>query len=287
MDTGTLQDDAQGERTRFWRAQELGGLELLHARYIGQRFAPHVHEGFSLVLIEQGAQRFRHRGAEHLAPSGSLVLINPDEVHTGSKAHDAGWQYRGFYPEIDQVGSVIDELSLGGRGLPTFDASVLHDPQLSRAFIHVHRLLESPASDLERQTCWREALLALFQRHARVPEARRFGQEPLAVARARELLAARLLDPPSLEELAAAVNLSPFHLSRVFRQATGLPPHAWIKQRRLEQARALLKQGGAPAMVAAQLGFADQSHLSRQFKQAYGVAPGEYRLACGRSIISS
>jgi AraC-like DNA-binding protein len=211
------------------------------------------------------------------------VLINPDEVHTGSKAHEAGWLYRGFYPEIGQVGSVLDELELGGRGLPTFDASVLHDPELSRAFLHVHRLLESNASSLERQTCWREALLLLFQRHARVPEARPAGQEPQAVARARELLAARLVEPPSLEELAAAVNLSPFHFARVFRKATGLPPHAWIKQRRLEQARALLKGGCAPASVAAQLGYADQSHLSRQFKQAYGVAPGEYRQACGRS----
>jgi AraC-like DNA-binding protein len=51
-------------------------------------------------------------------------------------------------------------------------------------------------------------------------------------------------------------------------------------QRRLEQARALLKNGSAPLSVAMQLGFADQSHLSRQFKQTYGVGPGEYRKAC-------
>ncbi|MNE23662.1 Arabinose operon regulatory protein [compost metagenome] len=80
------------------------------------------------------------------------------------------------------------------------------------------------------------------------------------------------------------MNLSPFHFARVFRQATGLPPHAWLKQRRLEQARALLKDGCAPSSVAMQLGFADQSHLNRQFKQAYGVAPGEYRMACARSF---
>ncbi|SDH95104.1 AraC family transcriptional regulator [Pseudomonas panipatensis] len=273
-----------GEQTRFWRAPELGGLELLRARFIEQRFAPHVHEGFALVLIEQGAQRFRHRGAEHLAPAGSLVLINPDEVHTGSKAHEAGWRYRGFYPEVGQVAAVLDELALGRTGLPSFDASVLQDSRVIQSCLDVHRLLESHADTLECQTRWREALLLLFQRYARVPEAPPPGREPLAVARARELLAARLCEPPSLEELAAAVNLSPFHFARVFRKATGLPPHAWLKQRRLEQARALLKSGCQPASVAAQLGFADQSHLSRQFKQAYGVAPGEYRQACARSL---
>ena len=82
------------------------------------------------------------------------------------------------------------------------------------------------------------------------------------------------------------MNLSPFHFARVFRQATGLPPHAWLKQRRLARARTMLRQGGAPLNVAFDLGFADQSHLSRQFKQAYGVTPGEYRRACADSAIS-
>ncbi|MCY1395741.1 HTH-type transcriptional activator RhaR [compost metagenome] len=277
-------DTAAVEQTRFWRADELGGVELLHARYIEQRFAPHVHEGYVFTVIERGAQRFRHRGGDHLAAAGGMVLINPDEVHTGSKAHDEGWLYRGFYPEIAQVTTVLDELNLGRGGLPSFSASVLRDAELTRTFATLHQLLDSGAAALQQQTCWREALLMLFRRHARIPEPAPAGKEPRAVAHARELLAARLVEPPSLEELAAAVNLSPFHFARVFRKATGLPPHAWLKQRRLEQARALLKDGCAPSSVAMQMGFADQSHLNRQFKQAYGVAPGEYRMACARSF---
>lgn len=270
-----------GEQTRFWQSRELGGVELLHARYIEQRFAPHVHEGFAFIVIERGAQRFRHRGSEHLAPVGSMVLINPDEVHTGSKAHEQGWSYRGFYPDNAQVVEVLEELRLGRKGTPSFSASVLHDPQLHQCFAQLHRLLDGGASALRQQTTWREAILLLFQRHAHIPEAPSPGREPRAVALAKELLGSRIAEPPSLEQLAAAVNLSPFHFARVFRHATGLPPHAWLKQRRLEQARVLLKEGCAPLGVALQLGFADQSHLTRQFKQAYGVGPGEYRRACG------
>lgn len=252
------------------------------ARYIKQRFTPHVHEGFVFTVIEHGAQRFRHRGADHLAPVGSMVLINPDEVHTGSSAHEQGWLYRAFYPAPAQVNGVLDELGLAHRGLPSFAASVLQDVELHRAFGQLHRLLDSDASVLQQQTAWRETLLMLFQRHAGVRQAAVAGLEPRAVSLAKELLAARLGEPPSLEELAAAVNLSPFHFARVFRRATGLPPHAWLQQRRLEQARALLRDGCAPLSVALQLGFADQSHLTRQFKQVYGVGPGEYRNACHR-----
>ncbi|MGY4531265.1 AraC-like DNA-binding protein [Pseudomonas sp. TE3786] len=263
----------------------MGGVELLHAHYIEQRFAPHVHDGYVFTVIERGAQRFNHRGAEHLAPVGSMVLINPDELHTGSKAHDEGWLYRAYYPEIGQVNAVFEELELAPEGLPSFAASVLHDPQLAGLFSGLHRLLgDGHASALERQTAWREAILLLFQRYAKVRTAAEAGREPQAVARAKELLGASLVEPPSLEQLAATVNLSPFHFARVFRRATGLPPHAWVKQRRIEQARALLKAGCAPVNVAMQLGFADQSHLTRQFKQAYGVGPGEYRQACARSF---
>ena len=74
--------------------------------------------------------------------------------------------------------------------------------------------------------------------------------------------------------------MSPFHFARVFRRATGLPPHSWLMQRRVERARALLKVGCTPLTVAMQLGFADQSHLTRQFKQTYGIGPGAYRKAC-------
>ena len=268
------------EQTRFWQAEALAGVELLHARYIEQRFAPHVHEGFVFTVIEHGAQRFRHRGSDHLAPVGSMVLINPDELHTGSKAHEEGWRYRGFYPDNAQVTGVLAELGLASGGMPSFASSVLHDSQLHRLFGALHLLLGSGAEALQQQTAWREAILLLFQRHARLPQAKSPGREPQAVARAKELLGSQLAEPPSLEQLAAAVNLSPFHFARVFRRTTGLPPHAWLKQRRLEQARALLKSGCMPLAVAMQLGFADQSHLTRQFKQVYGVGPGEYRSAC-------
>ncbi|MDX1296911.1 MAG: AraC family transcriptional regulator [Pseudomonas sp.] len=268
------------ERTRFWTSRELRGVELLHAHYIEQRFTPHVHEGFVFTVIEQGAQSFRHRGSDHLAPVGSMVLINPDELHTGSRAHEQGWRYRGFYPDNHLVGGVLAELGLDMGGLPSFADSVLHDPQLHRMFTELHRLLDSRASALQQQTAWREAILALFQRHARIPAGRAPGHEPRAVARAKDLLSSQLAEPPSLEALARAVNLSPFHFARVFRRATGLPPHAWLMQRRLEQARGLLKNGCTPLSVAMQLGFADQSHLSRQFKQTYGVGPGAYRKAC-------
>jgi len=81
----------------------------------------------------------------------------------------------------------------------------------------------------------------------------------------------------ALQELARVVNLSPFHLARVFRQTVGLPPHAYQTRLRLVQAKTLLAQGYDVGFVASETGFCDQSHFTQQFKRHYQVTPGSYR----------
>jgi transcriptional regulator GlxA family with amidase domain len=80
-----------------------------------------------------------------------------------------------------------------------------------------------------------------------------------------------------LQELAGVVNISPFHLSRVFRQAVGLPPHAYQTKLRLEHARTLLVQGYDVGSVAHATGFFDQTHFTKQFQRHYLMTPGSYR----------
>ncbi|WAH61298.1 AraC family transcriptional regulator [Pseudomonas silvicola] len=276
-----------GESIHFWQAPPLAGVELLSARYIEQRFVPHVHDGFVIGMIVDGAQRYRYRGADHLAPRGTLVLINPDEVHTGSKGHDQGWLYRAFYPHNTRLDSLMQELDISTCATHAFSETLYRDPDLVAGFHHLHRLLENASEALEQQTLWREMMLALFARHAKLRLPGEAGREPRAIARAKELLLTHLAEPPSLEALAEAVHLSPFHFARCFRKATGLPPHAWLMQQRLARARALLRDGCLPVQVAMQLGFADQSHLSRQFKKVYGVGPRAYRDAGGQSPVAS
>ncbi len=81
----------------------------------------------------------------------------------------------------------------------------------------------------------------------------------------------------TLERLAEIAYLSPYHLNRIFSQTVGLPPHKYKIQRQVKQARSLLLQGMPLKQVAAETGFADQSHLTRQFKRLMQVTPGQYQ----------
>jgi len=80
-------------------------------------------------------------------------------------------------------------------------------------------------------------------------------------------------------DLAAVSGLSRFQLVRQFARATGLTPHAYLIQRRIDMARALLARGSTLVDAAAASGFADQSHMTRLFIRAYGITPGAYAAA--------
>jgi AraC family transcriptional regulator len=97
--------------------------------------------------------------------------------------------------------------------------------------------------------------------------------------RAKDFVDANLDGDISVMLLARACGLSTKHFSRAFRQSTGLAPHQWLLQRRIDKAKQLLR--GSPALVDVALacGFADQSHFTRVFTRTVGLSPGQWRRA--------
>ncbi len=267
------------EIATFWRDPALHNLELLHAHYITHSFAPHAHEGFAIGVIERGAERFAYRRANHIAPAGSLVVINPGEMHTGSTLLPDGWSYRMLYPEAHVLQSVASEMSGRNHDIPFFAEPVIDDPDLAALILQVHELLEMPSTPLERESRLLPVLAHLIERHADArpmrPQRRRVQPTP-AVWRVRDYLTEHYTDVVTLDELAALAGLSPFHLLRTFSAAVGMPPHVYLTQVRVTRAKALLAAGLPIAEVAALTGFVDQSHFSRHFKRTVGVAPGQY-----------
>ena len=263
------------ERARLWRDSALGDLDLLTARYITHSFAPHFHEGYAIGVIEQGAETFRYRGQEEVAPAGHIVIVNPGEIHTGSAAGDNGWTYRMFYPSVDLIAGVARELVGRPTGLPFFSQAVIHDPTIAGRLAGAHRAIERAPHVLDRESVLLMALADLIRLYAdaRIPPIP-FRDAPGTVTRAREALSADLSADLSLTDVADAAEVSRYHLIRLFQRHFGLPPHAYRTQLRVHRARALLAQGLGIAEAAAAVGFSDQSHLNRHFKRVYGVTPG-------------
>ena len=111
-------------------------------------------------------------------------------------------------------------------------------------------------------------------------ETDRISTQPRAVTQAVDFIHDNYPSDLSLSDIAAAAHLSPFHLSRIFKKATGVTPHQYLLQVRVNSARSLLTAGAGDrslAEVAAAVGFADQSHLTRHFKRMLGMTPKQLR----------
>ncbi len=118
-----------------------------------------------------------------------------------------------------------------------------------------------------------------FVRHLPLPTSNK-GLSPERLRRVRDYVEAHLDEDLSLTVLADIACLSPYHFSRSFKEAAGVGPQRYVIQCRLERAKTLLRRTREPlALIAQDVGFADQSHLNSIFHREVGVTPGRFRAA--------
>ena len=271
---------APRDAAHFWYAGALGGLDLLHAHYVTHAFKPHVHEGYAIGVVLSGAQALRHdRQRKLLMPQGAVAAINPGEVHTGYAGAASGWRYRMFYPGVELIKTVAADLDPATKAPPALRGPVIHDPDLFVRLLALHRLLEDPAATLlERETRLHQTLALLVRRHGFAPtQDERPAKDDRRVGVIRDYLHEHAHQEIAVADLANLVGLTRSHLTRLFAERTGLPPHSYQVQLRIWRAKSLLRQGEPIAQVATAVGFADQSHLTRHFKRALGVTPGQFQ----------
>lgn len=268
------------DRALFWQTRRLADLECLDATFFKHRYAPHIHSSYVIGIIVSGCERFFIRGAYRDAVWGELCFVNPGEVHDGAPGEDH-YSYRMTYPSRDLIRDIARDLTTSPvKADPFFRDSVIRSPALARQFLEVHKNLAEWENQKDRLQS-EEKMLSLYGafllHYSDLGGGRVIGREAGPVIRARDYIAAHYREDIDLSVLAQEAGLSRYYLIRAFAKEMGLTPHAYLISRRVEAARALLARGESPSAVAIDVGFYDQSHLARAFKQRVGVAPGQFR----------
>jgi AraC-like DNA-binding protein len=271
-------DNKTKEKANFTIANAFDGIEIVHADYKGQEFSKHVHEGYTIGVIEKGAQRFYRSGEIHTADTNAIILVNADDVHTGESATPEGWQYRAMYPLPEHFENVCVDLYEGKKCAPYFSSSVINDPLLTEQLRLLFNQVDNNASKLLTETILYGLMLRLTLRHSslrHVPKDISGSKEKLI--RVKEYLDFYPEEDISLKQLAIIAGLSQYHFIRQFKKMIDLAPHGYQIQARLKKAKNLLKAGVKPVMVATDCGFHDQSHFNRHFKKALGTTPSKFQ----------
>lgn len=262
--------------SHYWRHPAVAHIETRNV-VDGRRLShePHAHATFSIGAIIGGQSTYLNgHHTRHIA-AGSLVLINPGVVHACNPLPDQPWAYRMFYVDAAWLAALQRRLGLSSAdGLQPFAEQHSTDAQLFAGLERLYaQLTAAGASDVALQTAASEFFQFLLQRLTPAQSA----PAQAKLLRAAEYIRQRCLQPLALEQIGAAVQLSPSYLIRAFKAQYGLTPHGYLIDCRLQLAREGLRRGEPIAEVAARAGFADQAHLQRLFKRALAATPGQYR----------
>ncbi|WP_214103790.1 helix-turn-helix domain-containing protein [Acrocarpospora catenulata] len=264
---------AEREHVRAWRPAIRGITEVLHARFTEHAYPLHVHDSWTVLIIDDGMVRYDLDRHEHGALTKLVTVLPPYVPHNGRAASAHGFRKRVLY---------LDRAELGEEMIgPAVDHPALPDQALRRSIDRLHGVLASPGDILEA-----ESHLALIRErlHHHLGRAEHGDPADPPLARhLRDLLDARLRDGISLDEAARLLHRHPTHLIRAFTREFGMAPHQYQISRRVDLARQLLLQGLPPGTVAAETGFYDQPHLNRHFKRILGVTPARFA-ASGRRL---
>lgn len=241
----------------------------------------HCHQEYQIGFSLDTNGGYSYRGSSHPVPMGHFSCLHSGEVHATTRKNtwmDQRRTYWMLYIPPEQLATIAQALYGRLTSLPYFTNPVIYDRPLVIQFLQFFRTFHQQASTLERTTLLSICLNQLLQRHAEqrtLPKTP--GRDRRRAQQIKDYLMAHPTENISLNQLAQKVGLSPYYLHRVFQKEVGITLHQYQLQVRITRAKQLLHQGLSLKHVANEAGFADQSHLTRQFKRFVQVTPGRYQ----------
>jgi AraC-like DNA-binding protein len=237
-------------------------------------FPRHWHDTYGVGLILRGAQKSWSGRGNVEAGRGNVITCNPGEVHDGMPIGGARiWRMLHFPPAL--IETIVADIREGRSAPFEFAHPVIDRRDFASTVAGVYRAMTSQDANSESA---HERLIELI--------ASLLNDKPRAFATATSALnraKTRIDDDPTLSmtlaDLATDAGLSRFQALRGFAKLTGMTPHAYLVQRRLDVARSMIAHGAQLAEAAVASGFSDQSHLTRAFARRYGVTPGAFATA--------
>ena len=250
----------------------------MHADFTTHEYPLHTHDALVIAITEQGGSVVRSRGELQDATPSTLFVFNPEEPHGGWMGQSARWQYRSLYltrPALDRLAE-----GLGIDEVPYFTRNTFPDRDLIDVFLAMHRALEEGRDVFHERELLVGGFGELFRRHGSGRVRIECGRHDGAVfSQVQERMREEYAQDLRLEDLAREVGLTTFQLIGLFKRCSGMTPHAYLTQVRLGMACRQLRHCEAIADVATDVGFYDQSALTRHFKRCYGITPLQFARA--------
>lgn len=254
-------------------------LPFVEARYSKSHvdFKPHIHSSFSIGAVDKGEVMYSVAGEQELLSPGMLAIINPESLHSCNTLHGKDRSYYMLYLHKAWCAKVQE--SLWGTSTFQFSTTIkIEDAIIYHNYCMVMKELFSSQVHLqEKEQLLFELVSQIFNSvsHQQTIEVIVHCED---MERLKELLRKDLQSDLPLETIASDFHINPYTLLRHFKENSGITPHAYRMNCRIEKAKQLLQQGVSIADTAFECGFFDQSHLHRHFKALTATTPKKYKV---------
>ena len=269
---------ADPNEPRFWRDAALPFVEarsIRDGRHVC--YGKHAHETFSIGFVTQGRCTYLNGRTRQPIRAGTVVLMNPGDVHACNPSHDEPWSYCMFYFDVAWLTGIQQELGVSPNGsFRPFSATASTQSELYSRMRHLHCVLTDQHADSLTKHSAVLTTMTVVQQTLGSPLRPLQLRNP-RLERAAQFIRDNCAQPLKMDDICSAADLSPSYLIRAFKDRYGLTPHAYLTNCRVEFSRSELRRGRPIAEVANAAGFCDQAHMQRSFKKLVAATPGQYR----------
>ena len=278
-----MTEAVQPERIKVWRPQEFAGVEVECFDNLSDLvIEPSIMQGYEFTVVIQGSSKLRYAGQNYRYKDVDHLFIaqHPDEVISADARGTqnlSAWTLRLFPEAMTSLRS-----SLGQADKPIYFPEMTAEDALNGPLASLLKetivSFDLPSSTLERETRLVGLTHAVLTHCSDSPPPElTLGKEHKAVSLVKEVVQAHFEQELRLEHLAQLTDLSTFYLLRVFKRDVGLSPHEYQTGLRVHQAKGKLARGEKIIDVAYEVGFSDQAHLTRTFKDHTQTTPGRFQ----------
>lgn len=264
---------------QFTNSSRLNNVAMLSATMSDFTYAKHAHEEYSIGLTLQGRQDFFCGTSFHKSTPGGVMIFNPEEVHDGHSGLEQNLEYVMLYIHPDEMMPLFHALGYKGNSPLRLNGTLFDDPILRYRVCSMADILKShELSQIEYESGLLMLSQALVRQHGSLDLPAYRTRTDTLLMKAKDFIIANLGNDISIDQIAAASNMSKYHFIRLFRSQFGITPHQYVLNCRINHARKALQVGVNATQAAVESGFADASHLNRNFKKVFGMTPKQFQL---------
>ncbi len=268
------------KKSTFFKDERLPFVEARFVLDSDYHYTEHFHETLSIGAIEHGQVAYMHEDDYYVLKEHELAVINPYIVHACNPIEKQSRTYHMTYIDEQWCKGIQETIFDDVQEYIPISGVNLYDKVLYKKYLELnYSLLSNEYLYIEKEELLYNFLVKLFTKYCdtKITKSVASMEAISAVEKAKVFMQENVYENLTIQDMCDHVGLSEFHFIRLFKEVSFTTPHSFLLNLKINEVKKRLANDENIAEVASSVGFFDQSHLNRVFKQFVAATPFQYK----------